>query len=371
MKIAVNTRLLLKNKLEGIGWFSYEVLKRITQNHPEHEFFFIFDRPFDEEFIFSPNVKPIVIYPPARHPFLWYAWFEYSIPYVLKKYKADLFFSPDGYLSLRTKIPSIPVIHDINFVHYAHYLPKLTANYYNRFFPQFARKARKIITVSEFSKQEIIDNYGISADKISVVYNGYADAYKYKEEVYTLVLENITHRKDYFLFVGALSPRKNIERLLAAFELFKERTKSDFKLVIVGEKMHLTEKMEAIYQSMHYRREVLFLGRLNLKQLVEVYSAAFALVFVPIYEGFGIPLLEAMATQTPIIASEISSLPEVAGNAAYYVNPFDVPEIAEAMMRLSADENLIKVLKEMGNIRKEDFSWDKTAQGVWKVLEQV
>jgi len=89
MRIAVNTRLLLKGKLDGIGWFTYETLKRITVQHPEHQFIFIFDRPYDESFLFSDNVKAVVIYPPARHPLLWYLFFEYSIPYVLKKYKAD------------------------------------------------------------------------------------------------------------------------------------------------------------------------------------------------------------------------------------------------------------------------------------------
>ena len=99
MRIAVNTRLLLKDKLEGIGWFTFETLKRITKNHPEHEFIFLFDRPYDKEFIFSENIIPVVIQPPARHPFLWYLFFEWSIPAALKKYKADIFISPDGWLS--------------------------------------------------------------------------------------------------------------------------------------------------------------------------------------------------------------------------------------------------------------------------------
>jgi hypothetical protein len=98
MGIAVNTRLLLKGKLEGIGWFTFETLKRITQNHPEHEFIFIFDRPFDRDFIFADNVTPVIIGPPARHPLLIYIWFDFQIPKILKKYKADLFLSPDGYL---------------------------------------------------------------------------------------------------------------------------------------------------------------------------------------------------------------------------------------------------------------------------------
>ena len=114
MKIAVNTRLLLKDKLEGIGWFSYESLKRICIAHPEHEFVFIFDRPYSEEFIFADNVTPVVVGPPARHPFLYILWFEISVAKVLRKHNVDVFLSTDGYLSLSTKVPSIAVLHDLN-----------------------------------------------------------------------------------------------------------------------------------------------------------------------------------------------------------------------------------------------------------------
>ncbi len=101
MKIVVNTRLLLKNKLEGIGWFTYETFKRITQQHPEHQFYFLFDRKFDDSFIFSDNIEPIVVSPQARHPALFYLWFEHAVPRVLNKINADIFVSPDGYLSLK------------------------------------------------------------------------------------------------------------------------------------------------------------------------------------------------------------------------------------------------------------------------------
>lgn len=152
MKIAVNTRLLVKNKLEGIGWFSYETLKRITTQHPEHEFYFIFDRKHSDDFIFSDNVTPIELFPQARHPFLYYLWFEFSMPRLLKKLKPDLFLSPDGYLSLKSKIKSLVVFHDLNFEHYPEDIPWLERKNYKYFFPRYAKKADRIATVSEYSK---------------------------------------------------------------------------------------------------------------------------------------------------------------------------------------------------------------------------
>ena len=115
MKIAVNTRLLLEGKMDGIAWFTYETMKRITVQHPEHEFLFIFDRPFSESFIFSGNVTGVIAHPQSRHPVLWYMFFEFGIPAVLKKHKPQLFFSPDGWLSLNTQVKSMAVIHDLNF----------------------------------------------------------------------------------------------------------------------------------------------------------------------------------------------------------------------------------------------------------------
>ncbi len=118
MQIAVNTRLLLSNRLEGIGWFTFETLKRIVRDHPEHHFFFLFDRKYSPEFIFGPNVTPVVLAPQSRHPLLWYIWFEYAVGKFLRKNNIDLFISPDGYLPLKSSVPSISVIHDINFAHY-------------------------------------------------------------------------------------------------------------------------------------------------------------------------------------------------------------------------------------------------------------
>ncbi|MDD4385393.1 MAG: glycosyltransferase, partial [Bacteroidales bacterium] len=172
MRIAINTRLLIKNKLEGIGWFTYETLKRIVVNHPEHEYIFLFDRKPHPDFIFSNSVKPIVLRPQARHPFLWYIWFQYSVSHFLRKNKVDLFISPDGFIPTRCKTPTLNVIHDINFHHYPKGLPLLTRAYYQHFFPIFARKATQIVTVSHYSKNDLINSYGIEPDKVSVVHNG-------------------------------------------------------------------------------------------------------------------------------------------------------------------------------------------------------
>ena len=178
LKIAVNTSLLLSGKMDGIGRFADETLRIITQKHPEHQFYFYFDRPFDESFIYNSNIKPFVVGPPTRHPLLYLAWFEMSLPLQFLKSKPDVFFSPDGFLSLSSKVKSVGVIHDLNFEHFPTDMPFSVRQYYTKMFPKFAHKAERIATVSEYSKKDISELYQIAPDKIDVVYNGAGAQFK-------------------------------------------------------------------------------------------------------------------------------------------------------------------------------------------------
>ena len=371
MIIAVNTRLLLKGKLEGIGWFTKETLSRITTNHPEHQFIFIFDRPFSDEFVFSDNITPIVLSPPTRHPFLWFIWFELQIPRILKKYKADLFFSPDGYLSLSTSVKQLAAIHDINFVHRPQDLPWLKGQYYNYYFPRFSQIATQIVTVSSFSKEDIHQNYHIENDKIDVVYNGVNTLYTpISEEEKKVAKAKYSQGKDYFLFIGSLHARKNICGLLQAFDAFKTSVQSDVMLLIVGESMFKADDIEQTYQAMRHKNEVVFTGRLATEALHQVLGAAMALTFVPFFEGFGIPVIEAMNAGIPVICSNTTSLPEVGGDAVLYVDPFDIAQIEAAMIKLYQDKDFRHSLIELGFKQKEKFSWDKTAELLWGSIEK-
>jgi glycosyltransferase involved in cell wall biosynthesis len=370
LEIAVNTRLLQYNKLEGIGRFMFESLKRITVAHPEHHFYFIFDRPFHEDFIFADNITPIIAGPPARHPFLFIYWLEFIVYDLLKKLKVDLFLSCDGYLSLRSKVPQLAVIHDINFHHFANDLPWLVKKYYNYYFPKFAHKANRIATVSEYSKKDISLSYDIQTSMIDVVYNGCSDGFlpvndKLKQEIQI----KFTNGNPYFIYVGSIQPRKNLQRLFSAFDLFKKQSGANHKLVIAGQKYFWNKSMKESLAECEFKNDILFLGRVEEHTLHQLTAGAFACVYVPLFEGFGIPILEAMHSEIPIITSNVSSLPEVAADAALYCNPLVVDEIAEAMIKLYKDEVLCKELIERGKQRRKDFSWDRTADLLWKSCE--
>jgi glycosyltransferase involved in cell wall biosynthesis len=369
VQIVVNTRLLLKDRLEGIGWFSYQTLRRITRNNPGVHFVFLFDRPYDEAFLFSDNITPLVISPQARHPLLYYTWLQFSVKSLLNRMKPDLFLSPDGFLALGADCKQLPVIHDINFLHYPTDSKWLTARYYNHFFPKFAREATRIATVSEFSKAELVKHYKADPDRIDVVYNGINTFFHPLDETARQnTRARFTYGKDYFVNVGALHPRKNIPTLIRAFSLFRQESGSDMKLVLAGPGFWGLSEIHEVIETCGMKEDVIFTGRLSDEDLALVLGSATALTFVPYYEGFGIPLVEAMEAGVPIITSKVSSLPEVAGDAALLADPLNAEEIRDAMLRVYRDEALRRDLVQKGNVRKQDFSWDKSAGLLWESI---
>jgi glycosyltransferase involved in cell wall biosynthesis len=372
MVIAVNTRLLLSNKLEGIGWFSHEVLQRITRQHPEHQFVFCFDRPFDKQFVYADNVHPIVLNPPARHPWLWYYWFEFALPKALKKHSAQVLFSPESYASLKTNVKQIVTFHDLSLLHFPKQTKKSHAKYAARYFPKFAQKAERIITVSEYSKNDIVNMFGVKPEIIDVVYNGANEVYSpLSQDEKVKALQKNTGGKPYFLYVGALHPRKNIANLLQAFDRFRQSGKEEHQLLLTGRKAWMTKEIDTVYSNMKCKDDVCFLGYRPVDELRQLYGAATALVYVSFFEGFGIPILEAMQCGVPVITSDVSSMPEVAGDAGYLVDPENILQISEAMQSISGDDQLRQTLIEKGFGQCRKFSWDKTAEMVWQSLSKA
>lgn len=369
MVIVVNTRLLIHDRLDGIGRFAFESLKRIVLKHPEANFVFLFDREIHEEFLFAENISAVKLLPPARRPWLWNIWFNWSVAGVLRDLSPDLFLSPDGYLPLRGKTKCLSVIHDLNFEHFPQDMPANYARWYRKKFPLFAKRAARIATVSEYSKKDIVERYKVAAEKIDVVYNGASQGFRpLTAEKIVAVRKKISGGEPYFIYIGALHPRKNLERLVRAFGAFKQKTNSKTKLVIVGGNYWKYDGLKKAVEALPDQHEIIFTGRLSDAELYQVMGAAMALSYVPYFEGFGIPIVEAMACDVPVLTSNVTSMPEVGGDAALYVDPLSEEKICDAMVLLDSDESLRNDLVAKAKVQREKFSWDKTADALWESM---
>lgn len=363
MVVAINCRHLTQQKLEGFGTYTFELVIRWIKEYKTVNFILIFDREPTVDLPELQNVKKVVIGPPTRHPLLYWIWFEWAIPRVLKQYKATLFFSPDGYNSLRNKIPSVITVHDLNFEHNPADLPKVLSWYLRKFIPLFVEKATRVLTVSEYSKQDIVQCYACPSEKITTVYNSANEIYHpLTDEIISATRSRISKNRPYFLFVGSLHPRKNIQRLITAYQRLNNPS---VDLVIVGSAMwrdhHITIDPSCVHR-------IHFLGYLTQKELAEVMGSALALTYVPYFEGFGIPMVEAMRCGIPILAANTTCLPEIAGDAAIYCDPFQVQEIQKGLEELIENTVLREQLGENSKKRGNKFSWELAAKQSWEVI---
>jgi len=204
-----------------------------------------------------------------------------------------------------------------------------------------------------------------------VVYNGVNELFAPISEVkQEEVKQQYTNGNPFFIYVGSLNPRKNIENTLRAFNEFKKQSKSTHQLLIVGEKLWSNQSIEDCYHSLEYKNDIQFTGRLFNEALSNLLGASVALLYVSFFEGFGIPVIEAMQCGTAVITSDRSSLPEVAGNAAIQCNPEDVEEIANQMASLLDETNRVELITK-GFEQVKQFSWDKAAKELWEAVEKI
>ena len=371
MNIAINTRLLIENELEGIGRFSFEIVKRIVKKYPNIHFHLIFDRPYSKKFLFEKNVVAHVLKPKTRHPIIWYYWFEIQLPKLLKNIKADILISLDGFLTTKLNIPKINVLHDINFEHRPQDLPFFYRSYYKFYIPKYCHVSSKIITVSNFSKYDISQKYNIPKEKIKVVYNGVSkDFYSMKSNKKNEIKKKYTSGEDYFIFIGSLHQRKNISRMLKAFDLFKKDTGTKTKFIIVGKKRWWSNNMEKTYNNLKCKNDIIFTGYLEENILKILISSAKCLCFVSLFEGFGLPIIEAMKCGVPLITSNTSSMPEICGKAGLIVNPENIEEISIAMQKIEKNQELCNNLIKFGLERAKIFNWDQSANDFSKVIDE-
>ncbi len=266
---------------------------------------------------------------------------------------ADVFYSPSFMPPARCKVPFIFTVHDLMHLFYYSSFHKF---YYKKVIANLALKAKKIITVSHYSKTQLVDLLGIPASLIEVIYNGVDRSFFESEESQTL-------ERPYFLYVGNRRKNKNIPAMLTAFA--QAKIPKDFIFSLSGDEdaelKHLIDKLQI-------RDRVKFLGFIPEEELPKLYREAHVTMFVSLMEGFGLPIIESMASGTPVLTSSVSSLPEIAGDAALCVDPTDVSAIQFGIERLVHDPDFYLLCVSNGIVRAQQFSWEKTVDQTWETI---
>jgi glycosyltransferase involved in cell wall biosynthesis len=372
-RLAVNARWLLPGALEGTGWYSHRLLERLCTT-PGWDVHLLFDRSV-QGFAY-PGATAHVVGLPARHPWLWKLWNERSVPWALRRIKVDAYWSPDGLLPSRKalkrvgldSLPMAATIHDLNFVHQPEGIPPRVGQYYRSVVARGAAEADHLFTVSETSKADLVTTYSLNSERITVTPNAPQQLFAPIQGGTAAAQQRWAGGHPYFLFVGAFTPRKNVVTLIRAFQMFQSRyPERPEQLVLVGNPLHRDAELEQLARAAGPR--VRWVGRVEGGDLNAVYSGAVAFCFPSRFEGFGIPLIEAMASGCPVLSSNVSCMPEIAGDAARYANPDDVGAWSELLYAAATEDRQPWI--DRGTERAALFTWDASADRLRTGLQRL
>jgi glycosyltransferase involved in cell wall biosynthesis len=299
---------------------------------------------------------------------------QLRIPLALKRHGVTLFHSPHYVLPRLVSCRSVVTIHDCIHLVFPQYLPnRLALSYARASMGTAAKRATRILTVSESSKRDIVRYVDADPARIDVIYNAYDERFgvEPREEDVVRVRERYQLNDEFVFYAGNVKPHKNLERLIDAFHLVRQRGLDRLKLVLIGDEISKYASLRRAVHHYQLHKYVRFLGYLPEETLAVMYRLAGVFVFPSLYEGFGLPPLEAMASGTPVVTSNVSSLPEVAGDAAVLVDPYDPEAIAGGIYRVLTDEHLRRSLRTRGLARAHQFSWEASARRVREIYGEV
>lgn len=356
----------------GIGEYAYQLLQ---------QFYFLKEQGKTKStFVIYLKDMPLSHLPPEREGWSYKIigprkfWTRVSLPIhlYLDAPKPDIFFSPSHYGPFLSPCKTAISIMDLSYIHFPELFAKKDLYQLKNWTARSASKANHIFTISNASKNDIMKEYKIASNDITVTHLGIKEAFVVDKEKMKDILEKFAIKGDYILFVGTIQPRKNITRLIEAFaKVLKSDGNENLTLVIVGKKGWLYEKILEAPSTYHVLEHVKFLDFVSDEDLPVLYEQATCYVLPSLYEGFGLPVLEAMKYGCPVITSNVSSLPEAGGDAALYVDPYNPDDIAEKILYLINHPKIRKEMITKGFEHIKQFSWEKTAKETLEVLEKV
>lgn len=362
MRIVVNAQSFNSNTVNGYVLYCYQILSIVAAQQPQYFFYFLVDEKFIYNHNLPSNVIIVVVQPRVKCNLIGLYWYPIKVALFAKKIKANLIIQPFVYCSLTSSIPQITVIYDPAFLHNPKDNKQSQLLYYKIFSASIIKKSTHLVTVSQAIKQDIVNKYNTPNDSVSVIYNAADSIYKpLPWQQQRAVKEQYTDGKNYFICVSSMHPRKNLVTLLKAFSIFKKWQQSNMKLVLIGKLLGNNSAFEKLLNTYKHKADVVLLGHLSPSQLAPILGAAYVCVYPSLYEGFGLPIIEAMQCGVPVITSNNSSMQEAGGSAALYANPNSEQDIAQQMQLLYKDETLCQKHIILGLQQAKRYSWQASA----------
>jgi glycosyltransferase involved in cell wall biosynthesis len=369
MRIAIDARIVHYTKA-GIGQYTIHLTKALADLAPEDEFILLQHRQDHNPLVTHGNVQRVGLWTPSHHR-LEQHLLALELP--ARRLDVDLLHSTDFIPPLRiNRFRSVITVHDLAFLTWPHFLTEEGARYYGQV-DQAVRRADHIIAVSHSTKNDMVQRLGVPPEKVTVVYEAAAPLFRPMDRLDALAAlrGKFPVPENFILFVSTIEPRKNINTLLQAYRRLRDHYGVDSGLVLAGAIGWLADQIFAEVDRLDLRQYVTFVGRVETEDLAYLYNAARCLAHPAFYEGFGLTPLEAMACGTPVIVSNVSSLPEVVGDAALLIDPENAEELAVALHRVLTDDALHASLREKGLIRARRFSWERAAEETLAVYRDV
>jgi glycosyltransferase involved in cell wall biosynthesis len=374
MRIGIEAQRIFRKKKHGMDMVALELIKQLQIIDTQNEYFIFVNTMEDKESLQETANFKIVYLKESSYP----VWEQYHLPKAVKEYKLDVLHCTSNTAPLYTSVPLVITLHDIiylekwNFTQGTAY--QIVGNLYRRWnVPQVVKKARHIITVSNFERGRIADYFKLPTHQLSAIYNGVGTHFKKVSNLAELERTKRTyHLPDNFIFyLGNTDPKKNVMGVLKAFSILKKRGNLDTKLLMLDiDRDYLLNIMQQINDT-GLMNDIVFSGYVPNKDLPAIYSQASLFLYPSLRESFGIPLVEAMACEVPIITSNTSSMPEVALDAALLVDPNNPYEIAETIHKLQTDLSLQKRLIQKGLERATHFTWKSNAERTLEIYKKL
>ena len=370
MRIGIEAQRVFRRNKHGMDYVVLQEIKELQKLDTKNEYF-VFVAPGVDRCLKDTKNVHIIVIGESFYP----VWEQITLPRTAKKYNLDILHCTSNTAPIFCDIPLVLTLHDIIFLE-----PRDKNNkslyqnmgwlYRRKVVPKILDKCRRIITVSNFEKQNIINKLNIPEKRMAMIYNGYNEWFTTFRDVAD-IYKSYIDKPGYFFFLGNTDPKKNTERTLIAYSIYLEKSSVKRKLLMADlDKEYLNGIIERNHIE-NIREQIVMPGYIVNSDLPYIYNRAFAFLYTSLRESFGIPLLEAMACGTPVITSNTSSMPEIAGNDAILINPESSDEIAEKMLQLENNELYYNAQKEIGLKRAELFSWKKTAEQLLSLYEEV